>query len=57
MASLEELTRGSIVKDVFWDALVTPCSIRQPFTHEPDFGVTSVNSKLEDLLCKGGRLC
>lgn len=31
----------------------TPCYIRQPFTHEPDFGVTSVNYKLEDLLSRG----
>ncbi len=32
----------------------TPCYIRQPFTREPDFGVTSVNYKLEDLLTRGG---
>ena len=32
----------------------TPCYIRQPFTREPDFGVTSVNYKLEDLLSRGG---
>jgi len=28
--------------------------ITQPFTREPDFGVTSVNYKLEDLLTRGG---
>jgi uncharacterized OB-fold protein len=28
--------------------------IRQPFTREPDFGATSVNYKLKDLLPKGG---
>ncbi|MBW1920284.1 MAG: DUF3883 domain-containing protein [Deltaproteobacteria bacterium] len=32
----------------------TPCYIRQPFAREPDFGVTSVNYKLEDLLTRGG---
>ncbi len=31
----------------------TPCYIRQPFAREPDFGVTSVNYKLEDLLSRG----
>jgi hypothetical protein len=31
-----------------------PYYIRQPFTREPDFGVTSVNYKLEDLLTRGG---
>ncbi len=35
----------------------TPCYIRQPFAREPDFGVTSVNYKLEDLLVKGGNPC
>ena len=30
------------------------CYIRHPFTIEPDFGVTSANYKLEDLLSRGG---
>lgn len=33
---------------------VTPSYICQPFTREPDFGVTSINYKLEDLLTRGG---
>ena len=32
----------------------TPCYIRQPFAREPDFGVTSVNYRLDDLLAIGG---
>lgn len=31
----------------------TPWYVRQPFTREPDFGVTSVNYKLAKLLAKG----
>lgn len=31
----------------------TPCYIHQPFTCEPDFGVTSVNYKIEDLFNRG----
>ncbi|RLB88407.1 MAG: RNA helicase, partial [Deltaproteobacteria bacterium] len=29
--------------------------VRRPFTKEPDFGVTSVNYKLEDLIAKGAK--
>lgn len=29
-----------------------PCYVRQPFTNQPDFGVTSVNYKLRELLAK-----
>jgi hypothetical protein len=28
--------------------------VREPFGREPDFGVTSVNYKLTELLAKGG---
>jgi len=35
----------------------TPWYIRQPFTREPDFGVTSVNYRLKDLVDKGERPC
>ena len=28
--------------------------VREPFSREPDFGVTSVNYKLADLIAKGG---
>ncbi len=31
----------------------SPRYVRKPFTHEPDFGVTSVNYKLKDLLARG----
>ena len=31
--------------------------MREPFTREPDFGVTSVNYKLDDLLSKGCQPC
>lgn len=31
-----------------------PCYVRNPFTREPDFGVTSVNYKLSDLIARGG---
>ena len=33
--------------------LATPCYVREPFTREPDFGVTSVNYKLSDLMARG----
>ena len=32
----------------------TPCYVRQPFTREPDFAVTSVNYKLSELVDRGG---
>jgi len=32
----------------------TPCYVRWPFTHEPDFAVTSVNYKLPELMARGG---
>ena len=31
-----------------------PCYVRQPFSHEPDFAVTSVNYKLSELMAQGG---
>lgn len=31
-----------------------PCYVRQPFSREPDFAVTSVNYKLSELMAKGG---
>ena len=30
--------------------------IRQPFSREPDFAVTSVNYKIKELIAKGERL-
>jgi len=32
----------------------TPCYVRQPFSREPDFAVTSVNYKLSELVAQGG---
>ena len=32
----------------------TPCYVRQPFSREPDFAVTSVNYKLSELMAQGG---
>ncbi len=34
------------------DAARTPCYVRTPFKREPDFGVTSVNYKLAELLAR-----
>ncbi|MEQ9460442.1 MAG: helicase-related protein [Phycisphaeraceae bacterium] len=31
-----------------------PCYVRQPFSREPDFAVTSVNYKLSELIAQGG---
>lgn len=31
-----------------------PCYVRQPFSREPDFAVTSVNYKLSELMAQGG---
>lgn len=42
------------VVPVHGDEAETPRYIRRPFTHEPDFGVTSVNYSLDDLLHKAG---
>ena len=33
---------------------VKPCYVREPFSREPDFGVTSVNYKLSELVDRGG---
>ena len=33
---------------------VKPCYVREPFSREPDFGVTSVNYKLSELVARGG---
>jgi hypothetical protein len=30
----------------------TPCYVREPFSREPDFGVTSVNYDLGELLAR-----
>ncbi len=32
----------------------TPCYVRQPFSREPDFAVTSVNYKLSEIVARGG---
>lgn len=34
--------------------VATPCYVRQPFSREPDFAVTSVNYKLSELMAQGG---
>ena len=31
-----------------------PCYVRQPFSREPDFAVTSINYKLSELMAQGG---
>ena len=41
------------VVEVDGEKAAKPTYIRQPFGREPDFGVTSVNYKLSDLLAKG----
>jgi hypothetical protein len=33
--------------------IAKPCYVRQPFSREPDFGVTSVNYKLSELVARG----
>lgn len=33
----------------------TPCYVREPFSCEPDFGVTSVNYKISELTARGGQ--
>ena len=33
--------------------VATPCYVRQPFSREPDFAVTSVNYKLSELVAQG----
>lgn len=35
------------------ETTTTPVYVRKPFTREPDFGVTSVNYNLGDLLARG----
>jgi SNF2 family DNA or RNA helicase len=56
-----EILRGINVPEQFILALVEvedgqarePCYVREPFGQEPEFGVTSVNYGLADLLAKG----
>jgi superfamily II DNA or RNA helicase len=42
------------IVEVDGDSTEVPCYVREPFTREPDFGVTSVNYKLSDLVIRGG---
>jgi len=37
------------------EGAIEPVYVRQPFAKEPDFGVTSVNYKLKELMAKGER--
>jgi hypothetical protein len=41
------------IVEVDGDSTSVPCYVREPFTREPDFGVTSVNYKLADLTSRG----
>ena len=57
-----EIKKGLNVPDRFilaiarvdGDEVQGPWYVRRPFTREPDFGVTSVNYKLQELLERGG---
>lgn len=57
MVRLEDITRRVSLMDILAIVAVdgsaaTPRYIRQPFQREPDFGVTSVNYKMDELLAK-----
>jgi hypothetical protein len=41
------------IVEVDGDTVRSPCYVRRPFGKEPDFGVTSVNYDLRELLARG----
>jgi len=47
---LEALRPNATVRGILPDAAVT--CVRRPFRREPDFGVTSVNYKLSEILAR-----